>query len=176
MNHLVNQKNKCTMNHGLINAKYYQHDGKVYNEDLYTTHPDLMILKNYFSRLYSRDLYYVVMKVNAIKIARATYPQITLQQLAEIINVKNHTSVCYLESKYKPPMDYKDFLKKFQHYIENNLYPLTEKNEKKRYSECFYTPTYIEAKATTSNEEPVFVGNKPSSRHPYGNKNRIAKS
>lgn len=172
MKHSVNQKNKCTMNHGLINAKYYKKDGKVYNEDLYTAHPDLMILKNYFSRLYCRDLYYVAMKVNALKIARATYPEITLKQLAEIINVENHTTVYHLEHKYKPPMDYKDFIKNFHHYIDNYLYPITEKNAKKRYNECFYTPTYIEAKATTSNEEPFFVGSKPSTRLPYGNKNR----
>lgn len=164
------------MNHGLINISYYVTEGKVYEQELYEAYPELLVLKNYFSRLNARHLYYVVMKRHALQIARSIYPKITLTQLAEIVNLTNHTSILNLEKNFAKPYDYDDFIKNFHYYIENFYYPITEKNKKKKYEECFYKLTYIEPKKTEVTKKNVYVGKEKIKRGAYGNKKIPSKS
>jgi len=113
------------MNHGLINKFIYA--GKVSDDqDLYVVYPELNRLRNYFSKVNKRDRYYVAMKYHAVKIARQIYPEIVLEQIAEIINVTNHATVVYYMNDYIPLEGHGVFIKEnFDHFVDNFIYPLT---------------------------------------------------
>ena len=117
------------MNHGKVNEKYYS--GVTLSEpktNIYEMYPELLRLRNYFRRSSKRDRYYVAMKYHAIDVAKQIYPELCLEQLAEIINVANHATVLYYTRKYLPLTDHKEFIKNnFDNFINNYLYPVTPK-------------------------------------------------
>lgn len=113
------------MNHGLINKVLYS--GLVSNDqDLYEVYPDLNLLRKYFAELNRRDRYYVAMKYHAVKVAKSIYPEIVLEQIAEIINVSNHATIVYYINDYIPVEGHGEFiLKYFNKFVEDQIYPLT---------------------------------------------------
>jgi hypothetical protein len=113
------------MNHGLINKVFYS--GLVSNDqDLYEVYPDLNQLRRYFAAVNRRDRYYVAMKYHAIKVAKSIYPEIVLEQLAEIINVTNHATVFYYINTYIPVEGHREFISRyFNTFVQNQIYPLT---------------------------------------------------
>ena len=113
------------MNHGMINKFFYS--GLVSNDqDLYELYPDLRQLQRYFAKVNRRDRYYVAMKYHAVKLAKIIYPEIVLEQIAEIINVTNHATVFYYINNYIPVEGHKEFISKhFNNFVQNQIYPLT---------------------------------------------------
>jgi hypothetical protein len=147
------------INHGKINKQYYGELSKKL-DNIYSAYPDLYKMYQYFRRLKKRDAYYVALKRHAVTIIRELEAPLTLKQVAHIINLKNHATVINLEKNYVKVNNYDEFVKKFDYYIENYLYPLTEKNEQKRYSECFYTLVHIPDKNPEEQKEGIVVGKK----------------
>lgn len=122
------------MNHGLINKVFYSK--LVSNDqDLYEVYPELNQLRKYFAEVNKRDRYYVAMKYHAIKLAKTIYPEIVLEQLAEIINVNNHTSVIYYMHNYIPLDGHGEFISKyFNQFVQDKIYPLTaHKKDRQKY-------------------------------------------
>lgn len=158
------------MNHGLINAKYYLSSSKSKYNKMYEDYPQLVLFKNYFSRLKARDTYYMVMKYYAIMLSMEIYPQINLKQLADVINLTNHASVLNLKNNFKKPFDYDHFVEKFDYLIENFYYPITEKIEKKRHEECYYKLVHIPGKPLNDVKVKITVGKKKIKNLPLGNK------
>jgi hypothetical protein len=113
------------MNHGLINKVFYS--GLVSNDqDLYEVYPDLNQLRKYFGAVNRRDRYYVAMKYHAVKVAKSIYPEIVLEQLADIINVTNHATVFYYINTYIPVEGHGEFISRyFNKFVQNQIYPLT---------------------------------------------------
>ena len=113
------------MNHGLINKVFYS--GLVSNDqDLYEVYPDLNQLRKYFGAVNRRDRYYVAMKYHAVKVAKSIYPEIVLEQLADIINVTNHATVFYYINTYIPVEGHSEFISRyFNKFVQNQIYPLT---------------------------------------------------
>lgn len=118
------------MNHGLINKHY--HTGNMYkSQDIYETYPELLRIYNYFLKTNRRDRYYIAMKYHAIKVAQQIYPGIVLEELAELINIKTHSSVIYYLYKYIPIIGHDDFISScFDRFIDNYIYPESIKNTK----------------------------------------------
>jgi hypothetical protein len=153
------------MNHGLINKFIYA--GKVSDDqDLYVIYPELSRLRNYFSKVNKRDRYYVAMKYHAVKIAKQIYPEIVLEQIAEIINVTNHATVFYYMNDYIPLDGHGVFIKEnFDHFVDNFIYPLTTVNGPERDTHGLYkqvTLDYIREKNlnSSSKEKKVRKRNK----------------
>ena len=118
------------MNHGLINKHY--HTGNMYkSQDIYETYPELLRIYNYFLKTNRRDRYYIAMKYHAIKVAQQIYPGIVLEELAELINIKTHSSVIYYLYKYIPIIGHDDFISScFDRFIDNYIYPESIKIQK----------------------------------------------
>jgi hypothetical protein len=120
------------MNHGLINKFIYA--GKVSTDsDLYIVYPELNRLYEYFSKVNRRDRYYVAMKYHAVKLAKQIYPEIVLDQLSDLVNVKNHATAYYYMNNYVPLEGHGAFIKEhFDHFVDNYIYPITTKHGKER--------------------------------------------
>ncbi len=147
------------MNHGRINKQYYGELTKDI-ESIYSAYPDLYKMYLYFRRCRRRDAYYVALKRHAVSIIRELKVPIVLRQVADIINVTNHATVINLEKNYKKVYDYDEFVKGFDYYLENYLYPLTEKNEHKRNTIGFYNLVHIPDKNPEKKTQFTVVGKK----------------
>jgi hypothetical protein len=147
------------MNHGKINKQYYGELSKKI-DDIYSAYPDLYKMYQYFRRLKKRDAYYVALKRHAITLIREMQVPITLTQIANIINLTNHATVINLEKNYKKVQNYDEFVKGFDYYVENYLYPLTEKNEHKRNTVKYYNLVHISDKNPEKQKENLIVGKK----------------
>ena len=112
------------MNHGLLNKLYYKKLPKTAN--IFETTPDLYSLYIYFNEVNIKDQYYVAMKYHAIKLAKRIYPEITLKQLAELVNLKNHASVLHYMNNYIPLHGHRKFIDEhFNFFITNKIYPIS---------------------------------------------------
>lgn len=147
------------MNHGKINKTYYGDLSKK-TDDIYSAYPDLYKMYQYFKRLKKRDAYYVALKRHAVTLIRELKAPLTLKQIANILNLKNHATVINLEKNYVKVYNYDEFVKQFDYCVENYLYPITEKNEHKRYNQCFYKLVYIPEKNAEEQKQSIIVGKK----------------
>lgn len=149
------------MNHGLINKHY--HTGNMYkSQDIYETYPELLRIYNYFLKTNRRDRYYIAMKYHAIKVAQQIYPGIVLEELAELINIKTHSSVIYYLYKYVPIIGHDDFISHcFDRFIDNYIYPETIKNNKGKSLHGLFRETSI----STEEPSPTEEINKATSRN-----------
>lgn len=139
------------MNHALICKNYY---GEKKTSE-YSDYPEIVRLQLYFNAVHARDWYYNAMKYHAIHIIKNTIPGITLMKIGEIVNL-NYTSVIYYFKRYIPLDGHKEFISKyFEHFIENQIYPLKPKNHKdiKKYGE-FKPTTLEEARRITKEPAP----------------------
>jgi hypothetical protein len=131
------------MNHGLINKFFYSKAIKN-EEELYQIHPELNALRRYFAEVKRRDRYYVAMKYHAIKLAKRIYPKIVLEQLAEIINAADHTTVLYYMNNYTPLEGHKEFISKhFEKFVNEKIYPITT-NSKERLEHGLFKQVTLE--------------------------------
>jgi hypothetical protein len=118
------------MNHGKINQKYYKiHSGA---DAIKRNNPVLQIAYIYFHAYKNRSTYMVAMKYHTAKIANKL--GYTLQEVADLINVKNHATVNHLLKHYIPVSDHDEFIKEhYMEFIHGMLYPVlgrAYKNEK----------------------------------------------
>lgn len=130
------------MNHGLINRHIYSiREDEQFN--IYYVYPELEKLKNYFGRLRKRDKYYNAMKYHAVHLAYKIHPGLILEQIAEIINAKDHATALFYLKEYMPLEGHQEFIaNNFDNFVSNFLYPLTPiYKEVKEYG--LYKPTYI---------------------------------
>ena len=120
------------MNHGLINKFFYLSKVSTDN-DMFNVYPELDKLRRYFKEVNRRDRYYVAMKYHALKAAQRIYPEIVLEQMAEVINVTNHATVHYYLNKYIPLEGHREFISEhFDKFINNFIYPLTAYSEERK--------------------------------------------
>ena len=131
------------MNHGLINKTYYSK--KLINKDeIYNLYPELERFEKYFANTRKRDRYLVALRYEAVKKSKLIYPEITLNELAKIINAENHATVYYYLNKYIPLDGHEEFIKEnFDKCIDNNLYPLTP-TIKAQQQKGLFNNTFIE--------------------------------
>jgi hypothetical protein len=123
------------MNHGIINKVLYS-EKKLRKNSIIVFHTDVEKLRKYFVEVHCRDRYIVALKYHALKVAKSITPELTLTQLAEIINVYDHTVVSYYLNKYTPMEGHSKFISdNFNRFIDNFIYPLTtaEGAEKNKY-------------------------------------------
>lgn len=151
------------MNHGMINRFFYA--GKVSSdEDVYTVYPELERLRRYFKEVNRRDRYYVAMKYHALKEAKSIYPEIVLEQLAEIINVTNHATVHYYIKTYIPLEGHRIFISEnFNKFIDNFIYPLTAYGIDRKIHGLYKQITLDECR--TKNTEPITKKKKERKRN-----------
>jgi len=142
------------MNHGLINRFFYA--GKITgDQDLYSVYPELNRLRQYFSKINKRDRYYVAMKYHAVKLAKQIYPEIVLDQLADIINVSNHATVFYYMNNYIPVEGHGVFIKEnFEHFVDNFIYPITTTHGTEREAHGLYKQTSLATLREQNLESP----------------------
>jgi hypothetical protein len=96
------------------------------------------------------------MKYHAIKLAKQIYPEIVLEQLAEIINVSNHATVYYYINNYIPVEGHGVFIKEhFEHFVDNFIYPLTTTNGREREIHGLYKQTSITTFREKNLESPA---------------------
>jgi hypothetical protein len=84
------------------------------------------------------------MKYHAIKLAKRIYPKIVLEQLAEIINAADHTTVLYYMNNYTPLEGHKEFISKhFEKFVNEKIYPITT-NSKERLEHGLFKQVTLE--------------------------------
>lgn len=155
------------MNHGLINKVFYSK--LVSNDqDLYEVYPDLNQLRRYFAEVNRRDRYYVAMKYHAVKVAKNIYPEIVLEQIAEIINVNNHATIFYYMNNYIPVDGHGEFIKNyFQKFIEDQIYPLTAYGKDRQEHGLFKQVTLEEYREQNGESASKENKNKKRKRNSY---------
>jgi hypothetical protein len=85
------------------------------------------------------------MKYHAVKIARQIYPEIVLEQIAEIISVSNHATIVYYMNEYMPLEGHGVFIKEnFDHFVDNFIYPITTIQGKERDAYGLYKQVTLE--------------------------------
>ena len=117
------------MNHGKINEKYYSK--KIPRQvDIEEIYPEIGRIKRYFSKSPIKDRYYIAMKYHALSVVKSLYPNLVLEQLADIINVKTHSTVIHYMRSYNPLPDHNEFIEQnFKHFVEHGIYPITTTNK-----------------------------------------------
>jgi hypothetical protein len=119
------------MNHGLINKFFYANQA-LSNQELFEKYPELERLRRYFKEMNRRDKYYAAMKYHAIKLSMLIYPEIVFQQITDVLNLKNHSSVNHYITNYRPLPDHDEFISKnFDRFVDNYIYPLTTTSAEK---------------------------------------------
>lgn len=120
----MKKEESTTVNHGLINYKVY---GKADNDAIKRNNPVLRLAGIYFAAYRHRSTHMVAMKHHTAKLANeAGY---NLREIAELINVTNHSSINHLLKHYIPIPDHDKFIE--EHYLEfitNMVYPIRGKS------------------------------------------------
>jgi hypothetical protein len=123
---LYTPHNLINMNHGLINMLHKGVDSKQENPRIIELYDVVQEIKEYFFRYGGRDKHYVAMKVHAVRMLYKM--NLTQQMIAELLNLKNHSSINHLLYKYKKFDGYDDFIERnFNNYVKTFMYPLSEK-------------------------------------------------
>lgn len=124
------------MNHGRLNQKYYKKSSD--DDAIRKNHSTLQLAYIYFNAYKNRSTYMVAMKYHTAKIANSM--NWTLQEIAELINVKNHATVHHLLNYYNPVSDHDEFIKEhYMEFIQGMYYPILGR----AYSKEKYTLVHI---------------------------------
>lgn len=83
----------------------------------------ILKLKNYFKRYKGKDLYYVAMKYHALTTMEEY--NLTVMELARILNYTNHTTITKLRKNYVKLKDHEEFIEThFELFVNNFIYPI----------------------------------------------------
>ena len=139
----MKKEESTTVNHGKINTLVY---GRATKDTIKHSNSTLSIANEYFNAYKNRSTYMVAMKHHTAKIANSL--GWTLQEIAELINVKNHATVHHLLHKYIPVSDHDKFIEEhYMEFIQGMYYPI----HGRAYLEKKYTLVHISK--LKSNEE-----------------------
>jgi hypothetical protein len=112
------------VNHGKINYKIY---GKADKDTVKKNNPILRIAGIYFAAYRHRSTHMVAMKYHTAKLANGV--RYNLREIAELINVTNHSSVNHLLKHYVPLPDHDKFIEEhYMEFITVMLYPVRSKS------------------------------------------------
>ena len=129
------KKESTTVNHGRINYKIY---GKPNKDSIKHSSSTLAIAYKYFQGYKNRSTYMVAMKYHTATIANDL--GWTLQEIADLLNLKNHATVHHLLNYYIPLREHNSFIKEhYMHYIQGMFYPV----KGRAYTEEKYTLIHI---------------------------------
>ncbi len=120
------------MNHGRVNLTMY---GKPNKDSIKHNNTTLGLAYIYFHGYKNRSTYMVAMKHHTAKLANDL--GWTLQEIADLLNLKNHATVHHLLNYYVPLREHNSFIKEhYMDYIQNMLYPIRGKSydEKEKYT------------------------------------------
>ena len=118
--------NILNMNHGLINMLHRGFEASKDNPRIIELYDVVQDIKDYFSRYGGRDKHYVAMKVHAVTMLYKM--NLTQQMIAQLMSLKNHSSINHFLYKYKKFDGYDEFIaKNFEYFVKTKQYPISEK-------------------------------------------------
>lgn len=116
----MKKEESTTVNHGKLNEILY---GKPNLDSIKHNNSTLAIAHNYFHAYKHRSTYMVAMKYHTAKIANDL--NWTMQEIANLLNLKNHATVNHLLKHYVPLKEHNKFIKDhYMDYIQGMLYPV----------------------------------------------------
>lgn len=148
----MKKNESTTVNHGVINYKLY---GKTDPDAVRENNPVLQIAGTYFAGYRHRSTHMVAMKYHTAKLAFAA--GYNLREIAELINVTNHSSVHHLLNNYVPLPDHDSFIKEhYMEYIKAMLYPVRSKSyDEEKYTLIHISEIKVNEKRQQTQEPPT---------------------
>lgn len=148
----MKKNESTTVNHGVINYKLY---GKTDPDAVRENNPVLQIAGTYFAGYRHRSTHMVAMKYHTAKLAFAA--GYNLREIAELINVTNHSSVHHLLNNYVPLPDHDSFIKEhYMEYIKAMLYPVRSKSyDEEKYTLIHISEIKVNEKRQQTQEPPI---------------------